>query len=323
MPGPDTAPIVLIAGSVPPEQVSRLQASFTDFRFVAIAREGPVVPEAKGAVVLLTAGQPTTVLEETVASLPRLEWVHTISAGVDRHLPVIRGRRALFTRTAGARAIPIAEYVVTMTLALLKRLPELIASQRRREWHRPRPLTLAGATVGIVGAGAVGREAAIRFKTFGAKTIGLRRSGEPVQGLDAVWTADRLHELLAASDVVVVACPLTPETRGLLGATEFAGMRPGAFLVNVARGGIVVEADLIAALTSGKLGGAALDVFEVEPLPHDSPLWSLPNVIVSPHSSSAAPDVWDAVIEEFAANLLRFNRGETLANLVDVDGRGY
>ncbi len=320
---PDAAPTVLVAGSVPPDQVTRLRASFPHLRFEAIPRAGPVPSEAYGATVLLTAGQPTDVFAQTVASLPRLEWVHTVSAGVDRHVPVLQGKRVLFTRTADARALPIAEHVVTMTLALFKRLPELLASQRRREWRRPRPLTLAGSTVGIVGAGAVGGEAAIRFKAFGARTIGLRRSSGPVPGMDEVWTSDRLHELLAASDVVVVACPLTPETRGSFDAAAFARMRPGAFLVNVARGGIVVEADLVASLSDGHLGGAALDVFEVEPLPNDSPLWRLPNVIVSPHSSSAAPDVWGAVMEEFAANLARFWRGEPLANLVDVDGRGY
>jgi len=317
------ATVVVLAGRVPSELLAHLEGRFPELNFVSVPPEGPIADSARDATVLLTAGQPTPALKETVDALQRLEWVHTISAGVDRHLPVIAGRPVRFTRTAGARAVPIAEHVLAMTLALLKRVPDLLNSQRRREWRRSRPLDLAGATVGIVGAGAVGREAAVRFKAFGTRTIGLRRSGGPAHGFDTVWPSDHLEDLLIASDVVVVACPLTPRTKGLLGGREFELMRPGAYLVNVARGGIVVEEDLVAALQGGRLGGAALDVFEVEPLPAESPLWGMSNVIVSPHSASASPTVWDSVVEEFAENLTRYLSGAPLANVVDVEERGY
>lgn len=338
---------VLIAGHVPVELVERLKRRFWSSRFGVMAPQGTVPAGFEDADVLFTSGQSAEEFGETVALLPRLRWVHTASSGVDRFLPVLKEaswsqRRPapgsgiadvapgqeqselILTRTAEARAVPMAEHVLAVTIALLKRLPQLFEQQRLREWQRPAPVSVSGATVGIIGSGAVGRAVAHRFTALGADVVGVKRSAQPIAGFSAIWGPERLHDLLAASDVVVVACPLTAETRNMLGVDEFSAMKPDAMLVNVARGGIVVERELIAALEAGHLGGAALDVFEVEPLPPDDPLWSLPNVIITPHSSSTGSGaIWEAVVAEFAENFQLFVSQRPLRNSVDIGGRGY
>jgi len=313
----------LLAGEVTSDQVQYLTRTFSTVRFERMGRDGPVPATAAGSSVLFTFGQSGAAFNETLAALPNLVWVHTASSGVDRLAPHLRGTSLTLTRTAEARAEQMAEHVLAMTLALVKRLPETLDRQNRREWRRCDPGTLAGATIGFVGAGSVGRAAATMFKAFNTRTIGLRRSPGVVPGFDEVIESGCLDALLKASDVLVVACPLTEETRGLLGADAFQSMRQGALLINVARGGIVIETALIRSLESGHLAGAALDVFEVEPLPESSPLWSMSNVIVTPHSSSAGPGVKDAVLAEFTANLVRFMNCEPLSNVVDLESRDY
>ncbi len=279
--------------------------------------------EAKSAEVLVAAGMSTDGFALAVRQLPGLAWVHTVSAGVDRYVPALRGTGVALTRTEHARAAPMAEHVLAVSLALLRGLPAAWESGRSREWVRRKWRTLEGATVGIVGAGAVGRAAASRFAALGARCIGTKRTPSALPGFTAVLPPAELPVLLEASDVVVLTCPLTDATRGLIAASELSAMKPTAFLVNVARGGVVVEADLVEALHRGNIAGAALDVFEVEPLPADHPLWTAPNVIITPHSSSAVPTVKDAAISELTANLRRRLAGEPLDGLVDVDGDGY
>ena len=306
---------VIVAGKVPSDQAARIAAHFPGIRVDAVTERDPIPEHAADADVLWVAGLSREALRALLARLPGVRWIHSASSGLDRLLvPEIVERGLQVTRTANARAVTMAEFVVAVTLALMKRLPELLESQRVGRWERVAPATLAGSCVGIIGAGTVGRAAAARFRAFGTRTIGLKRRPVSLPEFDEVWGPDRLEEVLRASDVLLLSCPLSPETHHMIDRERLASMKRTSILVNVSRGQVIVQADLIAALRRGEIGGAALDVFEQEPLPARSPLWSQPNVIVSPHCSSAGPEVWSAVTDEFLANLERYLNGSPLAH---------
>jgi phosphoglycerate dehydrogenase-like enzyme len=243
-----------------------------------------------------------------------------------------------FTTTSGIHAVSIGEYVLAMILAWRHRLPALFDQQRRGEWPPDDqrwplfvPDELAGQTIGIAGYGSIGRQVARLAHAFGMRVLALQQhagraqrgfilpgTGDPEGSLpERFFAPGELHALLAASDVVVIALPLTPATTRLFDAAAFAAMKPGALLVNIARGAIVDEGALVAALRSGPLGGAALDVFAHEPLPAGHPLWSLPNVLLSPHISGMTPHYDARASLVFAENLRRYRAGEPLLNLVD------
>ncbi len=308
---------VAVAGRVAEATLRRLTERAPYLDLVRV----PSLPRADGrgsdAEVLLVAGLSSPEAAAVVTKLPRLRWVHACSSGVDRLVaPGVLRQGIRLTRTAHARAAPMAEYVVTATLALYRRLPELLAAQREQRWERLAVAGLAGASVGFVGAGAVARAAATRFRAFGTRLLALRRRPSPLPEFDEVWGWGRLRELLQAVDVVVIACALTPETHRLIGAAELDSMRPSAVLVNVARGAVVDETALVDALERGAIAGAALDVFEHEPLPESSPLWRMPGVIVTPHQAAAVPGVWEAVADEFLMNHERFMAGAPLLHEV-------
>jgi phosphoglycerate dehydrogenase-like enzyme len=284
----------------------------------------------------------TTRLAPLPEAAPRLRWVQGHSAGVDQLLGHPLLRSVILTTSSGIHAPAMAEYILMMILAFAHRLPRMIEHQRRAEWPQQRwalfvPLELRDATVGIVGYGSIGRETARLAHAFGMRVLALKRHVD--QPADDGWrlpdvgdaagkyaarlfAPDQLHAMLAECDYVVIAAPLTPETRGLLGAAEFQAMKREAVIINVARGGVIDEAALIDALRTRVIGGAALDVFEQEPLPADSPLWQLPNVILSPHVSGFTPHYDERALALFAENLRRYVAGEPLLNVVDVQ-RGY
>ena len=281
------------------------------------------------------------------ARAERLRWLHVPAAGVGAYLtPSFRARGAVLTNSRGAHAIPIAEHVLGVMLALTRRLKPAIVEQtttgmRREDWWTGDevPSELHGKTLGLFGYGAIGREVARRAAGFGMRVIALRRrpQGAPAWepellqalGLPAdepevaeVMGPRDLDRFLAASDIVVVCAALTPETEGALGAEAFARMKPGAWLVNIARGKIVREEDLVRAVRDGRIGAAALDVFETEPLPRESPLYTLDRVILTPHVSGLSRGFWPRAMALFRANLARDARGEPLLNRVDPDA-GY
>ncbi|MHB8683513.1 MAG: D-2-hydroxyacid dehydrogenase [Dehalococcoidia bacterium] len=257
---------------------------------------------------------------------PHLKWVQLTSAGADRLLNsgMIEGGITV-TTVSGLHATPIGEYVLCIMLMFAKNAPGFLRAQGRHEWLRYMPHELRGATVGIVGMGHIGEEVARLAKTFGCRVIATRRSvKQPASDgvADELLPPSALHHLLAQSDYVVLAVPLTAETRGLIGEAELRTMKPQAVLVNIARGPIVDEPALVAALREQRIAGAALDVFEKEPLPPDSPLWDMDNVIVSPHISGGTEIYNERAVEIFADNLRRYLRGEPLRNVVDP-ARGY
>jgi phosphoglycerate dehydrogenase-like enzyme len=257
---------------------------------------------------------------------PHVRWIATPATGIDH----LRGTGVLeatvpVTTVGGLFGPIIAEHVFAVMLAFAKRLLHFAAQQRTRTWQMSRVAALEGRTVGLVGVGAIGSAVAARAKAFGMRTIGVGRSdprGRSVTGVDRLVGRDGLGALLAESDWVVVAAADTPETRGMIGAAELAAMKPGAVLVNVARGSLVDEAALVDALRAGRIGGAALDVFAGEPLPPGSALWELPNVLVTPHIATNVPEYLARAVERFAANVRRFLAGEPLLDQVDRR-RGY
>ncbi|MEZ5979976.1 MAG: D-2-hydroxyacid dehydrogenase [Planctomycetota bacterium] len=264
---------------------------------------------------------------EFVAAAPNLRWVHIASAGVDRYVgePHLGGNEALvLTNARGVHGPAIADHVFAMLLALTRDLPYHLDARRSGTWNRSgsgvlEPIALAGRTCFVVGLGGIGSEVAQRAKGFDMRVVATRRStGPKPDGVDAIGTAADTAHFLAEADVVVVCVPLTAETEGLFDADAFAAMKDGAYLVNIARGRVVDTDALVAALRSGRLAGACLDVTEPEPLPADHVLWTFPNVVVTPHVASVAELTDDRRSALFVEDLRRFAAGEPLLNVVDV-----
>ena len=258
---------------------------------------------------------------------PRLRWIQLSSSGVVHIVEQMgRGDRPLVvTNAAGMHALPLAEFVLFAMLYFAKRMPRVLADQRRHHWERFALDTLPGKTLGIVGLGHVGRAIARLARSAGLRVVAARRTAGAASespDVDAVYPTAGLRTMLGESDYVVLIVPLTPETAGLLGKAELAAMKPGAVLINIGRGQLVDEAALIESLQSGHLGGAALDVFATEPLPNASPLWDLPNVLVTPHSMSTALDENEWLVDLFCDNMRRYLAGQSLRNVFDR-ARGY
>jgi phosphoglycerate dehydrogenase-like enzyme len=252
-----------------------------------------------------------------------LRWAHSPAAGVGRMLfPAMIASPVVLTNSRGMNAAAVAEHALLLLLASARRLPEAVRAQGRRQWISNDLSALPmvrGRTLLIVGLGAVGRELARMAAGLGVSVIGTRKeAGEPPpEGVSEAFGPDALHRLLPLADFVVLAAPLTAETRGMIGARELGLMKPTARLVNVARGKLLDEAALVRALTERAIAGAALDVFEHEPLAESSPLWSMPNALITPHVAGFREDYWEAATDLFAANLHRYCRGEAPANIVD------
>jgi phosphoglycerate dehydrogenase-like enzyme len=260
-----------------------------------------------------------------VAGLPRLRWVHATSAGAGEvvraaRLPAEALERLTITTSSGVHAIPLAEFAVLGLLAIAKELPRFAADQRARAWPEDRrPLReLDGQTLFLVGLGEIGRETARLAKAFGMRTVGIRRSQKPPPAhVDEVHGPDRLAELASRADAMVVSLPLTEETAGMIDRATIERLPPSCIFVNVGRGGVVDEPALVEALRAGRIAGAVLDVFATEPLPRDSPLWDLPNVLVTPHAVALSARENERIVELFVANLRRYLDGEPLAKVVE------
>lgn len=272
------------------------------------------------AEVLLRWWFDAQTLNRLIEQMPALRWLHIPRAGVDSSLvPALMERDLLITNSAGVHAAPIAEFVLMFTLEHAKQTARLRAAQAERRWiGREIQLSeLYEKTMLIIGLGQIGQAIATRAAAFGMRVVGSRRSGAPVPGVSLVVGDGGWRALLGEADYVVIAAPLTPQTRGMFGAEELAAMRPDAYLINIARGEIVDEPALIAALERGQIAGAGLDVFAKEPLPAESPLWGLPNVFATPHASWISPEIRPRTLSLFIENLRRYAAGERLMNIVD------
>ena len=256
----------------------------------------------------------------------RLRWMHSASAGVDDCLfPALIDSAVVLTNSTGVHAVCIPEHVLGQMLVLARNFHAALRVQQRGEWNRFEVIAfgsgvreLDGSALAILGAGPIGASLARRAAALGMRVRVLRRDPtRAVDGAEAVCGADRLHELLGWADFVVLSVPLTAETRGMIGERELRAMRSDAFLINIARGEVVDEEALVRCLRAGGLAGAALDVFSQEPLPAGHPLWSLPNVVLTPHISGYTRTYFDRVLAVFEDNLDRYLRGRPLRNVVD------
>ena len=259
-----------------------------------------------------------------------LDWIALASAGANQILDRPIGEDVVITKMPGLAARVIGEWVLTFMLMDVKRMRRLIESQQHATWNRSDPDTLEGKTVGIIGYGAIGSEIARFCDAFGTRIVGIRRraSGDgtpPSNAPDSVasvWPPERLHDVLAESDYVILAVPLTDATHRLIGADELAAMKPGAALINIARGEVVDWDAQVSALESGRLRASYTDVTTPEPLPDGHPLWSAPNLFITPHTSGLQPDYFGKAAHRFAENLRRFLNNELLLDVVDRNA-GY
>jgi phosphoglycerate dehydrogenase-like enzyme len=270
------------------------------------------IPEAD---VLVVSGLWRNALLERA---PRLRWIQAIGAGYDQFpLGELRRRGVRLTSARGVNRNAVSEHAMAMVLALARRLPEARDNQRRHVWRSMitdiprREDELGGKTLGIVGMGHIGSRTAALAKAFGMRVVATKRDPVTFAGpADEVWPARRLDDLLRQSDYVVLHCPLTDETRGLICREALAQMKPPAYLINVARGAVVDEPALVETLQSGGIAGAGLDHFWDEPLRPDSPFWDLPNVIITPHTAGETQQYEANVLDILLENLDRLERGE-------------
>jgi len=302
----DASPMLTLSGGVPvePEDASvkaRLDAMLADAEIIHGFIPGDIAARA-----------------------PKLKWINAPSAGVDRFLvPDVVAGPVILTNSRGIHHVQMGEMAFEMILMLAKKAPFFFRMSQRREWRRVVPDVLRGKTLAVLGLGAVGTEVARLGKAFGMRVAALDvREPRPDEGVDALFPPSGLKEILSQGDYVVVALPLTGRTRNLISGEELLAMKRTAFLVNIARGGIVDEDALVAALVEERIAGAALDVFTREPLPPESRLWDLPNVIISPHVAGIRQDYAVLALDLFCENLRRYLDGRELLNVVDKR-RGY
>jgi phosphoglycerate dehydrogenase-like enzyme len=339
--GPGGAPAAIalspiLAARYRARDLERIRDAAPGARIVSVSPEGLADAPLDDVEVLLRGWLSADAFDRLLARAPRLSWVHSASTGVERALtPAAVERGIVITNARGVFSRPIAEYVLMMILAVSRRLPQLLELQRERTWQPLEGAELRDVTVGVVGLGSMGRAVASLASAFGCRVVATRRrsdaglapvaavapetgdDGLPEPAIDRVLGPDGLEELLGESDFVVLAAPLTTETEGMISSETLARMKPGSWLINVARGRLVDERALLRALREGSIGGAVLDTFAEEPLPPSSPFYDLPNVIVTPHTSWSSGRVLDRSVELFCDNLRRFAAGEPLVNVVD------
>lgn len=341
--GPGGAPAAIaltpiLAARYRTRDLEAIQAAAPGARLVSVGFDGHPDGPLDDVEVMLRGRLPAEAFDRVLSRAPALRWVHSATAGVERVLtPASRARGLVITNARGVFSRPIAEYVLLMMLTAARRLPQLLELQAERTWQPLEARELRDVTLGIVGLGSIGRAVGALATAFGCRVMATRRrpdagadaadgaGDEPFLGtlmLDRVLAPEQLPELLAECDFIVLAAPLTEDTRGIISDEAIAQMKPGAWVINVARGELVDERALARALREGRLGGAVLDTFLEEPLPPTSPLYDVPNLIITPHTAWSSSRVLDRSVGLFADNLRRYAEGRPLVNVVDPNA-GY
>jgi phosphoglycerate dehydrogenase-like enzyme len=318
---------VLLVG-LPPErlneaQIAQVRAAAPGMR-VEVTRDRAAIERLLDEIEIAAGWFP----HELIARAPKLRWLQEWGAGVDwllRH-PEVAELDFVLTNASGVHAIPISEQILAYLLAFARQLPAAVRAQERRAWKAPgrgELFELAAKTLLLVGVGAIGERTAAIASALGLRVLGVRRSArEGVPGVEAMYGPDRLLDLLPEADFVVLTVPLSRATQGMIGERELRAMKPSAYLSNIGRGGTIQEDVLIRALRERWIAGAALDVFEHEPLPADSPLWAMDNVIITAHYAGLTPHYDERALAIFLDNLRRYRAGEPLRNVVDKQA-GY
>ena len=305
------------------EDLNTVRAIAPDVNFVVSASAEETQREIEDADAIFEHG----VSPEMIRRAKKLRWIQRGGVGVEGLMfPELVNSDIVLANARGTTGINIAEHVMALILAFSRTINILVKRQMDKVWESRANLPvieIAGETLGIIGLGSIGLQVAKRAHAFDIRLLAVDATQtEKPDYVESLWRLDRLHEMLEQADFVSICCPLTPETEGMMSTAEFRVMKPTAFLINIARGKIVDQPALIEALRAGKLAGAGLDVTNPEPLPEESPLWEMDNVIITPHHAGQSPKAPRRVFELFCENLKRFVAGEPLINVVDKT-RGY
>ena len=308
---------------LPEDQIS--DAKLREIRAIApekrlLLSEDRMEIEKAAAEIEIASGW---VPRELISQFQNLRWLQQWGAGADWLLdhPDMAQQDYILTNTSGLHAIPISEHILMLMLAIARQLPQAVRAQSQRTWLRHESngiFELAGKTMLLVGVGAIGQRTAVISRAVGMRVLGVRRNPAiQAQGVEKMYDPSQLLEVLPQADFIVLTIPLTPETMGMIGEAEFKLIKPSAYILNIGRGRTIQEGFLIQALREARIAGAALDVFETEPLPAESPLWGMDNVIITSHYSGQTPHYTERGISIFMENLRRYQVGENLLNVVD------
>jgi len=311
----------------PPEMPARIRARWPEMRVVHLPHYDHLMDEVPDTDIFVGF----SLRPEQFLLARKLKWLHSTAAGVGQLMyPELRKSGIEVTNASGVHRIPMAEHILGILIALARRFPDCFRYQQQSLWAQQelwnapiRPRELRGQVLLFIGFGAIGREVAKIIRPLGMRVWAVTRSGRAEEGLaEQVFPASKLDEVLPQADFVVLAAPETPETRKMMGAREFALMKPSAYFLNVSRGALVDEPALISALEQRKIAGAALDVASQEPLPPENPLWKLDNAFITPHMSAVSEHLWERQTDLLMENLERWFAGDELLNRVDLN-RGY
>ena len=311
---------ILLATELSPEDRQRLECEFPDVHFIDAPNRESAVKSISGCEIMFGSSAPPELLEQADS----LKWIHTRSAGVNSlRFDELARRRIIVTNSSGAHGVPIAENFLALMLAFATGLHRLFHAQNRRSWD-PEParearFELEGQTLLVIGLGDLGATLAIKAKGLGMEVIGIRRTSQPPPpGVDEQMLGDQITEALNRADHVALCLPLTPETTGFIGDAELRAMKKSAYIYNAGRGKSINREALLRALREGWIAGAGLDVTDPEPLPPDDPLWDMPNVLLTQHTSGSSPQNSRRVTDLFIQNLRLYRSGKRLKNQIDL-----
>ncbi|WP_168120301.1 D-2-hydroxyacid dehydrogenase [Paenibacillus sp. HB172176] len=310
---------IVYLGTLSAKHLEKIHTTLPERWEIVHGKEEQWLPHLEGAEIII--GWNNKAAEACLKPNTRLKWIQNWGAGVDRMpLADMAAYGVALTNASGVHAYPISETIFSMMLAFARNLHQSIRNQERNDWKSTGALReIHGATMGVVGVGAIGEETARLGKAFGMTVLGVRRSGEQAPNVDRMFRHDGLGEVLRMSDFVVNTLPHTTETHRMFGKQQFAWMKPSAYYINIGRGGTTDTEAMIEALRSGEIAGAGLDVFEQEPLPKDSPLWGMDNVLITPHNSGSTVHYDDRALDIFLENLQAYlGTGQPSRNVVDI-----
>jgi D-2-hydroxyacid dehydrogenase (NADP+) len=312
---------------IPPWFSERLRRDFPQLQVVHLPSYDRVMGEIADADIAIS----WSLRGDQIKAAKKLRWIHSTAAAVHQMMtPELRATEIVVTNARDAHGPVVAEHAIALAFALAKRLPQAVHHQKQKHWAqddlwdaKPRPRELQGATMTIVGLGAIGAPLARLAKSLGMRVVAVREHPElESEVADAIYGFEDLDQALSAGDFIVLAVPVTPKTRHLMNAERLARLKPDAYLINVGRGVLIDEAALVNALRAKSFGGAALDVTTEEPLPAESLLWRMENVLITPHIAGLTEKMWERHYEHYTRNLRRFLAGEALLWVVDKE-KGY
>jgi phosphoglycerate dehydrogenase-like enzyme len=306
---------------IEPQHIAKIKQAIPDGEVVQYGTEEELLAAGFNADILLTWGQLTP--SEYYKNAGNLKWIHALSAGVEGLMKLdLDGSRVRVTNSKGIHGLAMSEFTMCYILSFLKGFPLLFRQQQAKIWRKPdnpESQECIGKTVGIIGMGEIGQEVARKCKFFGMNVLGVRRTPKPMEHVDQMYSLAEIDRVLEQSDFIVILVPLTPESVHLINEEKLRKMKKTAYIINIGRGPVIDEKALVKVLKEGIIAGAALDATEIEPLPHESSLWEMPNVIISPHMSADSPLYMGRAIDIFCKNIELFLKGQKMANEINLE----